>query len=107
MGFLPVRRILAAGLSILSSAAYSQTAILGILEEHPGTYYGDSSYRGIRVVFQKDGSEWKPVENLVPYGVEKDRYNVLTFKPVTTSGMRLEVTAQPNWSIGIEEWKLK
>ena len=58
-------------------------------------------------VLYKDGEEWKPVEGAEPYGVEKDRYNKVTFKPVTTSALRLEVTLQPEWSAGIQEWKVK
>ena len=53
----------------------------------------------------KDGQSWKPVEASATFGVEKDRYNKLTFKPVTTDGLRLEVTLQPTWSAGIQEWK--
>jgi hypothetical protein len=55
----------------------------------------------------RDGETWKPVENSEPYGVEKDRFNKLTFKPVATTGLRLEVTMQQNWSTGIQEWKVK
>ena len=62
--------------------------------------------RSWRVAY-KDGDQWKPVENLVEYGVEKDRYNRVTFKPVVTGGLRLEVSSQPNWSAGIQEWKVK
>ena len=42
-----------------------------------------------------------------PYEVEKDRYNKVGFKPVTTSALRLEVALQPQWSAGIQEWKVK
>jgi hypothetical protein len=76
-------------------------------------YWFDDTGRGeVRVpqswrVFYKDGNEWKPVENASPYGMEKDRYNKVTFKPVTTAGLRLEVTMQPNWSAGLQEWKVK
>lgn len=55
----------------------------------------------------KDGEQWKPVENLGPYGLEKDRYNKASFKPVTTNGLRLELQMQPNWSAGIQEWKVR
>jgi uncharacterized protein len=55
----------------------------------------------------KDGEEWKPVDTAVPYGVEKDRYNAVTFTPVTTNGLRLEVVLQPEWSAGIQEWKVR
>jgi hypothetical protein len=36
-----------------------------------------------------------------------DRFNRLTFKPVTTSALRLEVTAQPQWAAGLLEWKVE
>ena len=58
-------------------------------------------------VLYKDGQEWKPVESTGPYGVEKDRYNKVAFRPITTSGLRLEATLQPEWSAGILEWKVK
>lgn len=55
----------------------------------------------------KDGDQWKHVERASAYGVEKDRYNSVKFKPVITSAMRIEITMQPNWSAGIQRWKLK
>ena len=55
----------------------------------------------------KDGEQWKPVESLQPYGRDKDRYNTVTFKPLRTTALRLEVTLQPNWSAGIQEWQVK
>jgi len=76
-------------------------------------YWFDDTGRGeVRVpkawrLLYKDGNDWKPVEASGAYGVEKDRFNRVTFKPVTTSGMRLEVTMQPEWSAGIQEWKVK
>ena len=41
--------------------------------------------------------------------VEKDlyNYNKVGFTPVTTSGLRLEVTMQSQWSAGVEKWKVK
>jgi hypothetical protein len=54
----------------------------------------------------KDGAEWKPVEVVGPYGIAKDAYNKVAFTPVTTSGLRLEVKLQPEWSAGIQEWKV-
>jgi len=58
-------------------------------------------------ILYKDGEAWKPVETSGPYGVEKDRFNKVTFKPVATTGLRIEVTMQQNWSAGIQEWKVK
>jgi uncharacterized protein len=45
-------------------------------------------------VLYKEGSQWKPVENLSPYIVTKDEFNVMDFKPVTTSAVRIEVEPQ-------------
>src|SRR5262245_48018909 len=76
-------------------------------------YWFDDTGRGeVRVpqswrVLYKDGDEWKPVENTDPYGVEKDRYNKVAFKPTATTGLRLEIVMQPNWSAGLHEWKVK
>jgi DUF1680 family protein len=67
---------------------------------------GDRLPAAWRVLY-KDGGQWKPVENTAPGGIGKDRYNRAAFKPVTTSGLRLEVTMQPEWSAGVIEWKVE
>jgi len=58
-------------------------------------------------VLYKDGDAWKPVDNAGACGVAKDQYNEMAFRPVTTSQLRLEVTMQPNWSAGLEKWKVQ
>ena len=75
-------------------------------------WFDDTGQGEVRVpaswrLLYKDGSEWKPVATLGPYGVEKDRYNRVAFQPVATSGLRLEVSMQPKWSAGIQKWKVK
>jgi hypothetical protein len=76
-------------------------------------YWFDDTGRGqVRVpkswrLLYRDGNEWKPLDTRDRYGVEKDRYNRVTFAPITTSGLRLEVIAQPERSVGIQEWKAK
>lgn len=76
-------------------------------------YWFDDTGRGeVRVpqswrILYKDGDQWKLVEATDAYGVAKDQYNKVTFKPVATSGLRLEVTMQTNWSAGLQEWKVK
>ena len=42
-------------------------------------------------VLYKDGDSWKPVANLEPYVVAKDKFNSVNFAPVTTIAVRLEV----------------
>ena len=64
-----------------------------------GVYWKDDKQfcilpKGWRLVY-KDGGEWKPVRNLSPYGAVGDRYNKVTFEPVTTSALRLEIQLQP------------
>ena len=76
-------------------------------------YWFDDTGRGeVRVpvswrLLYKDGNDWKPVENATEYGVAKDRYNKVTFKSVTTTGLRLEIVSQPTFSSGIQKWKVK
>lgn len=75
-------------------------------------WFDDTGHGQVRVpaswrVLYKEGAQWKPVAAGVPYGIEKDRYNRVTFTPVTTTALRLEVTMQPQWSAGLQEWKVK
>lgn len=75
-------------------------------------WFDDSGHGRVRVpaswrVLYKDGANWKPVETRDAFGVEKDRFNALTFTPVTTTGLRMEVTMQPEFSAGIQEWRVK
>jgi len=89
--------------------AFPKTSTVGGVQ----VYWFDDTGRGeVRVpaswrVLYKDGGDWKPVENAGAWGVEKDRYNKVSFKPVSTSGLRLEVTMQPKWSAGVAKWKLE
>jgi hypothetical protein len=76
-------------------------------------YWFDDTGRGeVRVprswrLLYRDGNAWKPVDVLGAYGVAKDRFNTIAFRPVSTTGLRLEVTMQPQWSAGVQEWKVK
>jgi hypothetical protein len=44
------------------------------------------------------------VETSDTFGVEKDKFNRVAFKAVTTTAMRVEVSAQPQFSVGIQKW---
>ena len=75
-------------------------------------WFDDTGRGGVRVpqswrVLYKDGDQWKPVDALGPYGVELNKYNIVSFKTVTTPALRLEVTAQKDFSSGVIEWKVK
>jgi hypothetical protein len=41
------------------------------------------------------------------YGIHKDRYDTVVFKPVRTNAVRLEVQLPPEHSAGIHEWIVK
>ncbi|MBN1816104.1 MAG: glycoside hydrolase family 127 protein [Sedimentisphaerales bacterium] len=55
----------------------------------------------------KAGHDWKPVTGASAYGVEKDRFNKVTFNPVKTDALRVEVQLGPNVSGGILEMRVK
>jgi hypothetical protein len=76
-------------------------------------YWFDDTGRGeCRVpaswrVLYRIGDDWLPVESLNPYGVEKDAYNRVRFRPVLTRGLRLEIQLQEGYSAGVLEWKVE
>ena len=55
----------------------------------------------------RQGEAWVPVRAVDPYGVEKDMFNRVRFRPVQTKSLRLEVQCQKDWSAGIHEWKVE
>lgn len=59
-----------------------------------------------RVLYQSDG-EWKQVTGASTCGTEMDHFNHVSFAPVETKALRLEVQLQPEWSGGILEWKVE
>ena len=54
----------------------------------------------------KTADGWSPVDARSSYGVIKDSANRVSFAPVTTSGLRVEITLQPQFSAGILEWSV-
>jgi DUF1680 family protein len=54
----------------------------------------------------RDGKDWKEVKLTggARYGTATDRFNEVTFEPVTTGELKLEVRLQPEFSGGILEW---
>ena len=75
-------------------------------------WFDDTGQGSVRVpaswrLLYKDGEKWKPVETSGAFGVEKDKFNKVNFKPVTTTALRVEVTAQERFSVGIQKWTAK
>jgi DUF1680 family protein len=54
-----------------------------------------------------DGADWKPVQATGAYEIAADRYNHVTFSPVKTRALRLEVTLQPDKTAAVSEWKVQ
>jgi DUF1680 family protein len=80
------------------------------LSEAEVYWFDDMGHGACRVpgswkLFYRDGPTWLPVQTAGPYGVAKDRYNRVKFRPVETRGLRLEVQLQKDFSSGILEWK--
>src|SRR5438445_6980405 len=44
----------------------NRTIVLGVLEDVPGKYQGESDSRRVRVVFEKDGDSWKAFPSACP-----------------------------------------
>jgi len=55
-------------------------------------------------ILYRSGNEWKPVTGESAAGCERDRWNTITFDPVETGGLRLEVQLQQGFSAGLYEW---
>ncbi len=53
-----------------------------------------------------DGDAWKPVQAQSFYSIKRDQWCDVTFAPVTTTALRLEVKLQPRWAAGVQEWKV-
>ena len=77
--------------------------------ETPASSAGSGGVRvpASRRILYQDGDDWKPVEAAGSYSVARDQFNSITFKPVTTSALRLEIQAQPQWPAGVQKWQVK
>ena len=60
-----------------------------------------------QVLYQDPAGQWKPVANAGEYGVAKDTFNRVTFDPVETSALRVQVRLQPDFSGGVLEWRVE
>lgn len=58
-------------------------------------------------ILYRDGREWTPVSVKGTYGIEKDTFNTVTFEPVQTRSIRLEMVSQDRFAGGIHELRIK
>ena len=74
-------------------------------------WYDDTGNGGCRVpaswrLLARSGDSWVPVEGASGYPTATDAWNRVTFDPVRTTGIRLEVTLRSGFSGGILEWRV-
>jgi hypothetical protein len=53
-----------------------------------------------------DGGDWKPVETKGPYATDVNQYNKVSFVPVTTRKLKIEVDQASDASAGVLEWRI-
>jgi hypothetical protein len=76
-------------------------------------WFDDSPWGGCRVpqswkvLYKNINGEWTQVENTNPYGTEKGVANQVSFKPVTTRALKLEVKLPEKNASGIYEWEVE
>lgn len=75
-------------------------------------WFDDTGRGGCRVpaswkLLYQEGGEWKPVARASSFDTKSDTFNTVTFAPVTTDTLRIEVQLQPDFSAGILKWKVK
>jgi hypothetical protein len=53
------------------------------------------------------GSEWKEVAARSVYGVQLDQFNAVSFDPIVTQHLRLEVKLEDGFSGGVLQWRVR
>lgn len=75
-------------------------------------WYDDGPWGGCRIpvsykiLYLKDGN-WFPVDVLSNSGISKDKFNIIRFKPVSTTALKLELQQPAEQSSGIHEWAVQ
>ena len=57
-------------------------------------------------VLYLSGDKWQPVKERGTYTTSLDTFNTVEFDPVTTTGLRLDVQLQSDFSSGVLEWRV-
>jgi hypothetical protein len=54
----------------------------------------------------REGDAWKPVRTGSVFPLLEDQFNEVTFDPLVTTGLRIEVKLREGFSGGILEWRV-
>lgn len=60
-----------------------------------------------RLLYRDENGNFRPVKNPSGYDLALDRFNRVSFEPVRTTAMRLEMTLQPTHGAGLYRWLLE
>nr|WP_321454232.1 beta-L-arabinofuranosidase domain-containing protein [uncultured Carboxylicivirga sp.] len=76
-------------------------------------WYDDAPWGGCRIpkawkIYYKDSEgKWTPVENDTEYPIKKGTLNTISFKPVKTTAVKLEVKLPDDNAAGLFEWEIE
>jgi uncharacterized protein len=75
-------------------------------------WFDDGPWGGCRIpakwtIYYKKDGQWLPVKNTSEYELAKDKYNSVSFEPVTTTALKLEVQLPVEYATGIHEWMVE
>jgi hypothetical protein len=73
-------------------------------------YWFDDTGRGAchlpaawKVLYRNAQGAFKPVDHTTAYGLEKDCFNRVRFKPIKTDCVKIEIQLQKDWAAGVQE----
>jgi uncharacterized protein len=74
-------------------------------------WFDDGPFGGCRIpagwrILYKSNDQWLPVKTRKNYEVLKDQYSEVTFEPVSTEAIRLEIDLPKEHSAGMMEWSV-
>lgn len=85
-----------------------QTVSLSTIYWYDDAPWGDCRVpQSWKLYYKDDNSNWQPVANTRPYGLEKGEANMVSFTPVKTTAIKLEVVQQEKNSAGLFEWQIE
>jgi hypothetical protein len=58
-------------------------------------------------LFYKDSDAWRPVPNPSACGVAANQYNEVTFDPVKTTELKIEIQFQPGRCGSLIRWRVE
>jgi DUF1680 family protein len=90
-------------MTFAKSATVAESAVYWFDDTGRGAVRVPASWR----LFYKHGNDWRPVEAPGPFGVARDSWNRVRFRPVTTTALRIELAMQAGVSAGLEEWSVR